>query len=155
MEPADHPLVAALPEPVRADLVAQLRRVSHSVGTVILAEGTLSTDFFLMFEGTVEIVRGGEVVGTVEAGSFFGELGAQDAGPGYAMARNATVRALTAVELGVLDEAAFTRFLRSVPEFRDAIHATTGRQAQVPAGRIDGTFDRRSAAGPGAAGLCG
>jgi CRP-like cAMP-binding protein len=45
------------------------------------------------------------------------------------MARNATVRALTAVELGVLDEAAFTRFLRSVPEFRDAIHATTGRQA--------------------------
>ena len=129
MEPADHPLVAALHEPVRADLVAQLRRVSHSVGTVILAEGTLSTDFFLMFDGTVEIVRGGEVVGTVEAGSFFGELGAQDAGPGYAMARNATVRALTAVELGVLDEAAFTRFFRSVPEFRDAIHATTGRQA--------------------------
>ena len=67
-------------------------------------------------------------MGTVEAGSFFGELGAQDAGPGYAMARNATVRALTDVELGVLDEEAFTRCFRSVPEFRDAIHATTGRQ---------------------------
>jgi CRP-like cAMP-binding protein len=73
-------------------------------------------------------VCGNPTVAAVEAGSFFGELGAQDAGPGYAMARNATVRALTAVELGVLDETAFTRFFGSVPEFRDAIHATTGRQ---------------------------
>ena len=128
MNPADHPLVTALPEAVRADLVAQVRRVSYPAGTVILAEGTLSTDFFLILEGTVEIVRRGEVLATVEAGSFFGELGAQDAGPGYAMARNATVRALTAVELGVLDEVAFTTLFRSVPEFRDAIHATTGRQ---------------------------
>ena len=108
--------------------MAQVRRVSHPAGAIVLAEGTLSTDFFLILEGTVEIVRGGEVVGTVEAGSFVGEFGAQDAGPGYAMARNATVRALTAVELGVLDEEAFTAVFRSVPEFRDAIHATTGRQ---------------------------
>ncbi len=97
-KPAEHPLVTALSEPVRVD------------------------------RGTVEIVRGGEVLATLEAGSFFGELGAQDAGPGYAMARNATVRAMTAVELGVLDEEAFTAVFRSVPEFRDAIHATSDRQ---------------------------
>src|SRR3954466_3198111 len=129
MNPVDHPLVTVLPEPVRADLVAQVRRVSHPAGEVVLAEGTLSTDFFLILEGTVEIVRGGEVLATLEAGSFFGELGARDAGPGYAMARNATVRALTSVELGVLDEAAFTAVFRSVPQFRDAIHATSHRQA--------------------------
>lgn len=128
MKPAEHPLVTGLPEPVRVDLVAQVRRVSHPAGAVILAEGTLSTDFFLILEGTVEIVRRQEVLATLEAGSFFGELGAQDAGPGYAMARNATVRALTAVELGVLDEEAFTAVFRSVPEFRDAIHATSDRQ---------------------------
>ena len=129
MRPVEHPLVTVLPEAVRVDLVAQVRRVSHSAGAVILAEGTLSTDFFLILDGTVEIVRGSEVVATLEAGSFFGELGAQDAGPGYAMARNATVRALTPVELGVLDEGAFTAAFRSVPEFRDAIHATSHRQA--------------------------
>jgi CRP-like cAMP-binding protein len=128
MNPVDHPLVTVLPEPVRADLVAQVRRVSHPAGEVVLAQGALSTDFFLILEGTVEIIRGGEVLATLEAGSFFGELGAQDAGPGYAMARNATVRALTSVELGVLDEEAFTTVFRSVPEFRDAIHATSGRQ---------------------------
>ena len=128
MNPVDHPLVTVLPEPVRADLVAQVRRVSHPAGEIVLAEGTLSTDFFLILQGTVEIIRGGEVLATLEAGSFFGELGAQDAGPGYAMARNATVRALTSVELGVLDEEAFTAVCRSVPEFRDAIHATSGRQ---------------------------
>jgi len=129
MKPAEHPLVTVLPEAVRADLVAQVRRVSYSAGAEILAEGTLSTDFFLILVGTVEIVRGGEVLATLEAGSFFGELGAQDAGPGYAMARNATVRALTPVVLGVLDEGAFTAAFRSVPEFRDAIHATSHRQA--------------------------
>jgi CRP-like cAMP-binding protein len=128
MNPVDHPLVTVLPEPVRADLVAQVRRVSHPAGEVVLAQGTLSTDFFLILEGTVEIVRGGGVLATLEAGSFFGELGAQDAGPGYAMARNATVRALTSVELGVLDEEAFTTVFRSVPQFRDAVHATSGRQ---------------------------
>jgi CRP-like cAMP-binding protein len=128
MNPVDHPLVTMLPEPVRTDLVAQVRRVSHSAGEVVLAQGTLSTDFFLILEGTVEIIRGGEVLATLEAGSFFGELGAQDAGPGYSMARNATVRALSSVELGVLDEQAFTTVFRSVPEFRDAIHATSGRQ---------------------------
>jgi CRP-like cAMP-binding protein len=129
MRPADHPLVSVLPEPAGADLVARVTRVSPSAGSVILAEGTLSTDFFLILEGTVEIVRGGEVLATLEAGSFFGELGAQDAGPGYAMARNATVRALTSVELGVLDEGAFTAVFRSVPEFRDAIHATSDRRS--------------------------
>ena len=91
MKPAEHPLVTVLPEPVRVDLVAQVRRVSHPAGAVILAEGTLSTDFFLILEGTVEIARGEDVLATLAAGSFFGELGAQDAGPGYAMARNATV----------------------------------------------------------------
>jgi CRP-like cAMP-binding protein len=129
MRPVEHPLVTVLPEAVRVDLVAQVRRVSHSAGAVILAEGTLSTDFFLILDGTVEIVRGSEVLATLEAGSFFGELGAQDAGPGYAMARNATVRALTPVELGVLDEEAFTAAFRSVPEFRDAIHATSDRRS--------------------------
>jgi CRP-like cAMP-binding protein len=129
MRPVEHPLVTVLPEAIRVDLVAQVRRVSHSAGAVILAEGTLSTDFFLILDGTVEIVRGSEVLATLEAGSFFGELGAQDAGPGYAMARNATVRALTSVELGVLDEEAFTAVFRSVPEFRDAIHATADRRS--------------------------
>src|SRR4051794_10349728 len=147
MKPAEHPLVTVLPEAVRADLVAQVTRVSHSAGAVILAEGTLSTDFFLILDGTVEIVRGGEVVAMLEAGSFFGELGAQDAGPGYAMARNATVRALTAVELGVLDEAAFTAVFWSAPEFREAMPATSGRPG-VKGGRAAGTFTGRRAPRP-------
>src|SRR4029078_13381014 len=133
MKPAEDRVLTVLPEPVRVDLVAQVRRVSHPAGAVILAEGTLSTDFFLILEGTVEIFRGEEVLATLEAGSFFGELGAQDAGPGYAMARNATVRALRALEMGVLDEEAFTAVFRSVPEFRDAIHATADRQRSLHA----------------------
>ena len=68
MKPAEHPLVTVLPEPVRVDLLAQVRRVSHPAGAVILAEGTLSTDFFLILEGTVEIVRGEEVLATLEEG---------------------------------------------------------------------------------------
>lgn len=135
MRPADHPLVRMLPESAGADLVARVTRVSHSAGSVILAEGTLSTDFFLILEGTVETVRGGEVLATLEAGSFFGELGAQDAGPGYAMARNATVRALTAWS-SVCSTSRRTR------RPSDPCPSSATRFTPRPAGRVSSQNDR-------------
>ena len=47
---------------------------------------------------------------------------------GYALARNATVRAKTSVDAGVIDEAGFAELLRSRPAFRDAIYATSAER---------------------------
>ena len=114
--------LAALPDDVRSDAEASLRRSSFPAGAVVLNEGDLSTDFFVILAGTVEVVRGGEVVNRLSAGDVFGEAGALDAGPGYAMARNATIRAEGNLELGTLSEADFTRLFAGSDEFRSAVH---------------------------------
>ena len=114
--------LAALPDDVRSDAEASLRRSSFPAGAVVLNEGDLSTDFFVILSGTVEVVRGGEVVNRLGAGDVFGEAGALDAGPGYAMARNATIRADGEIELGVLSEADFTRLFAGSDAFRGAVH---------------------------------
>ena len=115
--------LAALPDDVRSDAEASLRRSSYTAGAVVLKEGDLSTDFFVILSGMVEVVRGGEVVNRLGAGDVFGEAGALDAGPGYAMARNATIRAQGDLELGVLSEADFTRLFAGSEAFRTAVVA--------------------------------
>jgi len=123
LEEPDHPLLNALPDDRRSRMIAGMRLDPRPAGAEILSEGTLSTEFFLILRGSVEVVRGGEVLAVLESGSFFGESGALDAGPGYALARNATVRAREPLEMGVISEADFAESMRSVPAFRDAVYA--------------------------------
>ena len=118
-----HPLLAALPGDARARVEAAMRTESKPAGAEIVAQGTLSTDFFLILHGSVEVVQDGAVSAVLETGSFFGESGALDAGPGYALARNATVRAREPVDLAVIPEDDFATAMRSVPAFRDAVYA--------------------------------
>jgi CRP-like cAMP-binding protein len=119
----EHPLLAALPGDARARVERSMRTESRPAGADIVAQGTLSTDFFLILRGSVEVVQDGAVSAVLEAGSFFGESGALDAGPGYALARNATVRTREPVELAVIPEDDFADVMRSVPAFRDAVYA--------------------------------
>lgn len=119
----EHPLLSALPEDARARVERAMRSESRPAGAEIVAQGTLSTDFFLILRGSVEVIQDGAVSAVLDAGSFFGESGALDAGPGYALARNATVRARDAVELAVIPEDDFADAMRSVPAFRDAVYA--------------------------------
>jgi CRP-like cAMP-binding protein len=77
----------------------------------------------VILSGTVEVVRGDAIVNRLGEGNVFGEAGALDAGPGYALARNATIRAAGELELGVLSEADFTRLFADSGEFRTAVHA--------------------------------
>jgi CRP-like cAMP-binding protein len=112
----------ALPPLERDQVQAGLRRTRFPAGAVILQEGELSTDFFIVLDGAVEIERQGGAVASILAGDVFGESGAVDAGPGYALARNATVRAKTDAELGILGEAQFTELFQTSDAFRHAIH---------------------------------
>ena len=125
MSMADPPrtFLDALPDDTRRAVEAAIRRTEYAEGTVVLAEGDLSTDFFVILSGTVEVLRGGAVINRLGVGDVFGEAGALDPGPGYAMARNATIRAATSIELGRLAEDDFTRLFAGSDEFRTAVHA--------------------------------
>jgi len=112
----------SLPQLERDEVEANMLRERFPAGALILQEGDLSTDFFIVLEGRVEIERQGAPLAVILAGDVFGESGAVDPGPGYQLARNATVRAGTDVELGILDEAVFARLFKSSDAFRHAIH---------------------------------
>jgi CRP-like cAMP-binding protein len=104
-----------------------MQRVRHAAGDVVLRQGDLSTDFFVILDGSVEVERDGTVIATLPTGEVFGEAGAIDAGPGYALARNATVRASTDLDLGVIDETEFRRLTERSEPFRLAVLARLDR----------------------------
>ncbi len=129
---AESPVLERLDDDDRTAVAAALRRRSYPPGSAIVTQGELGTDFFLILQGTVVVLRDGEPVAELGPGEFFGELAAIDPGPGYALARNATVRARTSVDVGVVDEAGFGELLRTRPAFRAAIYATSKERERHP-----------------------
>jgi CRP-like cAMP-binding protein len=115
----------------RVRLLDELRRRTFAAGAEIVREGEMTSDFFVILAGSVEVIRGGERIAVLGEGDCFGEMAALDPGPGYALARNATVRALEPVQVGVLDEPAFAALLRSAPAVRGVIHATISQRERA------------------------
>lgn len=60
--------------------------VDFPAGHVIARQGEIGTGFFVVIEGSVRVVRNGELVARLGAGEFFGELSVLDRRP-----RNASV----------------------------------------------------------------
>lgn len=131
----DAPMLDQLDDDDRTAVAAALRRRSYPPGSDIVTQGDLGTDFFLILQGSVAIIRGGERIAQLGAGDFFGEPAAVDPGPGYVLARNATVRAATSVDVGVIDEEGFGTLMRTRPAFRDAIYAASAEREGRSAGQ--------------------
>jgi general stress protein 26 len=79
-------------------LAAKLNTVTVEAGAVIVRQGAPADKFFIIVDGEVEVVRGGddgeEALATLSSGQFFGEMAIlRD------MPRTATVRALTPTTL--------------------------------------------------------
>ena len=89
--------------------------VEFEAGEVIIREGELGTEMFIIQKGQVEILKemtGGErQLAVLEKGDFFGEMAILEELP-----RTAGARALTAVKLLMINGATFDQMLRSNPE---------------------------------------
>jgi CRP/FNR family cyclic AMP-dependent transcriptional regulator len=72
-------------EDVGAEGIAQIAAVAVQVefpaGHVIARQGEVGTGFFVIVDGAVRVVRGGETVVTLGPGDFFGELSVIDGRP--------------------------------------------------------------------------
>lgn len=93
----------------QVQLFSKLEPVNYAPGSTIIKKGDPATHFYILVKGQAEVVldhpTGGEmVVGHLEAGQFFGEMGILEGGR-----RTATVRAAADSEVGVmqLDREAF------------------------------------------------
>jgi len=76
--------------------------VDMPAGTVVLRQGGSAHEVFVVVAGELEVSRNGAMVATLHPGDHFGEVGVLAGAP-----RDATVTALTDVELYVFEQRQF------------------------------------------------
>ena len=86
-------------------------------GDVIIRQGDAGEEFFLISDGTVEVMREGHDVASLGAGDFFGEASLITGEP-----RNATVVAKDNLDTYVLGEADFRAAIEASRSFRDQLY---------------------------------
>ena len=90
-------------------------RLHIQAGELILREGRLGRELFVILEGTATVTRAGRVVNILHAGDHFGELAAIEAVP-----RSATVRATTDLDVLIVGPREFESMME-IPGFRNAL----------------------------------
>jgi cyclic nucleotide-binding protein len=121
----DHYLADALPNLSKEQLVAatpRLERQTYHKGDVIIRQGDISDQFFIILKGEVEVIHiekdGSEKhIATLEHGQYFGEIGLMSKGK-----RIATVRAASdGVEVMALDRETFSGLMDNSAMSKDDV----------------------------------
>jgi CRP/FNR family cyclic AMP-dependent transcriptional regulator len=104
------PLFSACNKAELKNLAGRTTDIKVDAGQVIIREHQGAYDFFVVFEGQAEVTREGKPVAVIGPGDFFGELALLDRG-----LRDATVTALTPMEIIVLSQWDFEQALDEAP----------------------------------------
>lgn len=115
--------IAAMGEPVEAER-----------GAVIMEQGEVGREAFVVVDGEVQIIVNGHVVGTAGRGSVLGEMALLDLRP-----RSATLVALTDVELISYASKQFRKILDEMPA--DARASLNERDERFRAENLEIGFD--------------
>lgn len=91
---------------------------------MVMLEHYHGEQFVIIVDGEAEVLRDGEHVATLGAGSFFGEIGLLTGED-----RNATVRARTKLKVLTLDRDGFAALRRELPEVAERIDVEARRRA--------------------------
>jgi CRP-like cAMP-binding protein len=111
-------------------------RLRIQAGEVILREGRLGRELFVILEGTATVTRDGRVVNILHAGDYFGELAAIEAVP-----RSATVRATTDLDVLIVGPREFETMME-IPGFRNALLSGMSRRIREADDRLAAYEDR-------------
>lgn len=125
-------LFSKLDDSERRTIAERLRYAPFASGDVITRQGAVAHWLYILTRGDVDIwdEQGGrrELLGTLSAGSFFGEMGLLTGAP-----RSATVQAKSDVECYLLDKDSFHSVLHARPELAELIASMlTQRQGRHP-----------------------
>jgi CRP-like cAMP-binding protein len=94
-------------------------------GRAVITEGEPGREFFVLVEGTADVVRGGKKVASIGPGDFFGEIALIAKTP-----RNATITTTSPVRALVITDRAFRQLIDHSPQIAvGVLHALAERLA--------------------------
>jgi CRP-like cAMP-binding protein len=117
------PLFGELDQHDLSHAAAWLRDVHLQPGELLMEEGTLPYEIFVLEEGSVEVLRGEERIATLGAGEVVGEMGLM-----VQERRMATVRAITEVRAVALHADDLEAMTEQMPEIVEQLHAIAERR---------------------------
>ena len=96
---------------------SELRKIRQSLdslhvpaGKILVEEGRIGQEYFIIVDGTANVTRNGKKVATLGPGSHFGELALLDRRP-----RSASVVSVTDLDVLVMSQRQFNGLLETVP----------------------------------------
>jgi CRP-like cAMP-binding protein len=109
------------------ELVGRITEDVHvPAGRVLMRQGDDGDAFYVIVDGTVRVERDGELLNTMGAGSFVGELELLDHG-----VRTATVTTDTPARLIVLGHREFDQLIDKYADIRAQVWACVGRRIRT------------------------
>jgi CRP/FNR family cyclic AMP-dependent transcriptional regulator len=127
------PFFGMLSKKELAAVARQTDEIDVREGETLAREGDTGREFFVIIDGTAEVVRGEDRIAELGPGDFFGEMALVGDAP-----RMATVRATKPMRVIVMTRQSFREIDRSMPKVHSAI--------------VDAIEERRASSEPAPAG---
>jgi CRP-like cAMP-binding protein len=126
--------------------LAEIARVAEHLhvqkGEVILREGRLGRELYIILDGTVVVTRAGRTVNEWGPGDYFGELAAIDEAP-----RSATVTATSDLEVLIVGPRELEAIME-IPGFRNALLLGMSRRIREADDKLAEIAEKGDGAGP-------
>jgi CRP/FNR family transcriptional regulator, cyclic AMP receptor protein len=142
------PLFAPVAKRQHKEIARLADEIDVPVGTELTRQGGQAREFFIVMEGTADVLRDGQHIGTIWPNDFFGEVGMLST----SWVRTETVVAASPMRLLVLGRREFQTLMFAFPAVAEPIRETAAsRQAAaqaLPALRTDPTSVQRTTLAP-------
>lgn len=116
------PMFGLLPVASIEHLASRLRRRMFPAGSVVFEQGDAANDFYIVVDGSAEVIGNGAVIATLGPSDSFGEIALMQDVP-----RTATIRAQSDLNVFELDRDAFLDAIGGFSKSSDAAHAVVAR----------------------------
>src|SRR5258705_11439981 len=119
------PLFAGLSKDQRGEVARNADEIDIAAGKRLVSEGRFGYEFFVISNGTAEVIRGEEHIADLGPGDFFGEMALLGD-----TTRNADVIASSPMTAMVMTDSAFRSLARKMPDVAEEIREACKRRGQ-------------------------
>lgn len=119
-------LFDSLSAPARAAIAQHADELDVPEGTELARQGDFAYEFFVIEDGTAEVLRDGEPIAELGPGDFLGEMGIVGK-----VVRNATVRTTSPARVIVMTEQNFRSMARTNPDVARRIETAVEQRCQA------------------------